>query len=556
MAEPTSFQDFQNFNIDLSKLYTEIVTNQIDKYRSNADLKYVLTGLSSKEADVNYIHASAVNLETQPPIGGIVPPYYESRCHAFYRSIGLPVVDPTGENDYFNPGYNPELNTNADKISRCVNISNNFIKSELGKISINRQDYLLRLLDIFSVSDINSTVLSLSLINKRKLSNIMEKNVGNTLGLQANDQDYVIDYTDANNDDMLAYVEYINGSTEANLPNKLSTFNSKVGRKHIIRPFITDPRLAFTAKSKSFNVPFLQEPSSFSPPILEKVCRERFSVASGSALLSAYEKATLDYAAQQLKIDSSLTSTFGDQGIIERKIYVSFINYSRALSKKIKQNIKIIKQAQTKYHLLPIPSSNGPEFGLKTSQIEFQDTAYNTDLDKLIINLSISDIISNLESSIKSFINPNNNNSVTAAASPITGKTAISIFPTDITQTIGSGNNVQSQLKSLTGSRDKIFKQVNQSLQELEYALGEFSGLGLCDIYIIQTALYLIKKEALLGLLDTDARERMKKNQELNTGLTPLGIIASLNELENITANLYQIFDQIYEAETDAPGND
>lgn len=532
----TSYEDFINFDINISELYANTF-KELNDIRSNADISNVRHGFSYTITDKNYIHASVNENNTNVSIGKFAPPVYESLCHAFYRNIGLPVVDPV-KYDYFNPGFDQDLNTDLNKIQRYVTISNNFINSQLGDISLDRQEYILNLFKVFSLSDINGSVLTLSLMNPRNFNKVMEDHSSEVLELAAKDQEYIVNYTDALGQDMLQYTE---SSTKKSLPTTLITFNKNIGRKHILRPFMTDPRIAFTCKSKSINAPFLKKSSQYPPPLIETICTDRFS-SNNFTGLNPYELTTLDFVKNNLQANTILTE-LDNSKLAEQKVFITFINYCRAFSKRIKENIRIIKEVQGKYHILPISNIYGPSYGVQTSKI-FYDDPFNTEMDQDIVKKTSIDILNNIQLSITGILSSSTGS---ALDTTITGKQPIKGAPISMPKLPGSGDNLKDEIQKMSNNRSRDFETANLALKELEYTFGEFSGFGLCDAFVIQSSLYLMEKGALIGLLDKDAFSRMQSIKELKTSLSPWTIIDSLKELESKVSQLYQIFQQIYD---------
>jgi len=249
-------------------------------------------------------------------------------------------------------------------------------------------------------------------------------------------------------------------------------------------------------------------------------------------------------------LDDSLKK-FNTKEAEENITFYNFIAYAKAISKAVKENIKKVKEIQKRYHILPVPNPAGPENGINSSKIYYQDTDFNTVNDNKIVELSKIEILNTLTLSLNNYVNNENSQTNT-----ITGKKPIAVFPISMHQLPGSGDVTKTLLETLVAERDNMFSQANKALQEIEYALGEFSGFGICDAFVIQTALMLMDKLALAGLLDQDALNRMQSFPELKIVGTPLGIEASLQELESKVSALYQLFDQIYQDETDPVAND
>jgi hypothetical protein len=80
----------------------------------------------------------------------------------------------------------------------------------------------------------------------------------------------------------------------------------------------------------------------------------------------------------------------------------------------------------------------------------------------------------------------------------------------------------------------------------IEIIMGEFSGLGLCDILAIVASLYIIPADKLLGFLDEDAFDRMKSALNLPDASRDSNLTSCLNELTNTVKDFYNLMDKLY----------
>ena len=105
------------------------------------------------------------------------------------------------------------------------------------------------------------------------------------------------------------------------------------------------------------------------------------------------------------------------------------------------------------------------------------------------------------------------------------------------------GNNDAKNLEELTQRRNKFMTKAGKALRKIEIIMGEFSGLGLCDIIAILGTLYVIPKENLLGFLDKDAFSRMQillNRPEATQSTLPESMIA----LTNLVKDFYNLMDK------------
>src|ERR1700744_6342327 len=94
------YDDQETFTVDFDQLYSTFITS-VDAVRSH----------------YNALSGNAQELNT--------PQYQESRCHAFFRLIGFPVVASASQ--FHSPGYDPNLNTQASSLQSNLTIDNAYV---------------------------------------------------------------------------------------------------------------------------------------------------------------------------------------------------------------------------------------------------------------------------------------------------------------------------------------------------------------------------------------------------------------------------------------------
>src|SRR5262249_25715358 len=113
--------------------------------------------------------------------------------------------------------------------------------------------------------------------------------------------------------------------------------------------------------------------------------------------------------------------------------------------------------------------------------------------------------------------------------------------------TDGFGDNANQNLESLTIKRNKILTEANECLKLIEIVMGDFSGLGLCDIIAIISSLNIMSLENLLGFLDEDAQNRMFTSLNLKKDAVVIGSYDdAMAELFATVRGFYNLMDQIY----------
>ena len=116
-------------------------------------------------------------------------------------------------------------------------------------------------------------------------------------------------------------------------------------------------------------------------------------------------------------------------------------------------------------------------------------------------------------------------------------------FSPETTECFGDRN--AEVIDKLTKKRDHIMSEAGAALRTVEIIMGEFSGLGLCDIVAILASLYVMPKDLILGFLDKDA---------FNRACATLGIKANKPDLQDTLKSytdtvkeFYNLMDKLYQ---------
>lgn len=535
-----------NSELDIDALYEKWI-KRIDGYRSN---NVIVAKEITNELTYSF-DVAGVKGGTPPEKESFSPDkkynFLEPRCHAFYRMIGLPITDGSA---FISPGY--DYTNDMDK---KVSISNSFLMTNAAKTSEYRQTYLENILNIFSVNDINSTVLALTSKNKRKFADCIKDASKYPVDITKDDCKYKVltTGTGLNGNNIVNMLEYTDYSD--NKPTKLKNIFGPKGdeRYHFILPLVVDPRISFaTGGSTTFNVPFFilsgdnsDTKSQYQPPIIEKVIIRRLSVKKDAAELTDSMKENID------TIDGFLKSTDPASALVKENIknlnikssnvsqyYANFINLSLKMMKALKNNIEIVNQTQKKYHFMPTPSSSGPEYGCTLNKI-YSNDGYNTALDKYIVTLTCLNAENEVRKLISNFLGLFNNKTEEPVAE-------------DITDPISSGTlSVAKETKdSLTQNieeRKDLCDKAITALKYIEYINGEFSGFGLVDILVITSALYITDIKYIVSLLDDTAYERMKDPRfGIGDAPTRVSVSEALKKITETIKYLYSICDYLF----------
>ena len=542
------YKDNQNFNIDIEKLY-EYYISKIDQYRSFVNIfdvknkEIINKNIENTTSIIENInkYRSLIKIELLPQ---------ESRCHTFYRLIGLPVINKD-KTQFYNPGYCPpdiKSPTGQDiiiKKSSKIKIASSMIDG-FEKLSEYRETYYSNnFSNIFQKNlSIDASVLALSSYNIRKFSIPLEKTI-DIFDTNINNQSYNIDIQNSNGAYFYDYVD--------SLGNKPKEIKNKSKRFHIIKPFIVDPRIDYsvTPSDKIICVPFLENKNqtirdnvSLKRPFLEQVCIDRLNIYNAEDVEGFYINKIKEIVSSLPSIkDEQIIKSINDKkiyGISEQSNFLNYLNIIRNMMERLVDAQRATQKIESKYYWTPIPSKIGTENGCKFPKVNLNKNAINlqTVNDLEIIKFNSINEIQQLSSNVKE----------------VSGEVDIGQFifsdPSSSTaiKKIDSSNNlgnvVGKTLAQLESKRDSFLTIGSEALQTIEIIMGEFSGLGLCDIIAILASLYTIDKKYLIGFLDDDAFERMKSKYNFTERAD---IVSSITAFEASVKNYYNLMDKVYE---------
>jgi hypothetical protein len=606
----SNYQSNQNYDADVATLFKHFVTGGstpndnepgenigIDDIRAQISPSVTSTGTTT----ANLITSLNINPNTNAPAPtpNTTTPVLlvqESRCHAFYRILGLPVVSANASN-FYNPGfditkrYYQQLGlTQSIPLSEKITIA-----SAVGKpfeaISAARETWAATTSQIFSSpTSVEAGVLALTsgtygtggTINKR-LFNVLQKVTGpfdfnsahqtyaiaSLTSLVGDSEQLLATFQDANANTILsAYVSGTGASAVFSAKSPSTTFFT---HQHIIAPFMVDPRIDFSVwsnESKTFNgmskriaVPFVPDASflqvsstaNAERPVIEQIIRKRMYQANqateaGANLANAQAFIQNDPTIGAIPFIGSapLSNIFSSAvfGLSQQNSFADTLSYLQSLIKKLVVSLQKVHLAQGIYYWLPMPNTTGPEGGSNIRDVPLNQNFSNnlvTDEDFNIIYNQTQVLFSNITVA-----------ATQANAIPDRGGYAFGgnfSFNKDTTDAQGDvSSNTQN---NLAAKRNKILNDASDALQIIEMIMGEFSGLGLCDILAVIGALYTMPMTNLVGFLDDDAY--LRASVLLGAGLPArTGISDSMTALMQGVSGFYQIMDQVF---VDTVGN-
>lgn len=607
-------QSNQNFDPDVRKMFKHFVTggntpndNETHQNIGIDDIRGQVSATVTSSPTENLIKALNINpstntIATTPNTVAPTQLAQESRCHAFYRIIGFPVIN-SAKKDFYNPGFDIIIGTNIKRdgtnikrkidMDRKLGIAKN-IDKDFEKLSEARETYAAQTSKIFSVpTSVEAGVLALTSgtygkngnVNKRDFAQPFKStepfdfsieaqsysspgDITSTYSLVGNREVFLSDYQSINADPANGYKPK---------PGLGGNDSVLFGHKHIIKPFMVDPRIDFSiwasesktssGVSKRIAVPFVPNASFLKTsntataerPLLEKIITDRFATPTvQEAGVNANN--VINYVKGIKSIQSITIGSSPISGIFSGSVYklsqqqafAQTVSTIQSLMFKLVDSMRIVHARQGDYYWLPIPSTLGPEGGCSVRDVplsENVDKALLTPADFDIIEKQIGVLLSNLTSA-----------STQSTATPDVGSYAFSNYKlTFDSSTSDSQGSLSAQSQNtMVKTRDNLLEQGSDALQIIEMIMGEFSGLGLCDIVAIMGALYVMPLNDpdskgtgnLLGFLDEDAIVRAEVILKQPAGSlvsVQSGIVPAMTSLSNTVNSFYQIMDKIFQ---------
>lgn len=552
-SQQQKFIDDQNFDIDLSKIYSAYI-KEIDNIRSYVSIVDSKNKIDLQAKDIGEINTAVNQIDIIPQ---------ESRVNAFYRLIGLPIINDN--NSFYNPGYDID-NISADKKNEKLNIAKNINNKTLTTL-LNREKYSQDISKIYSVPDIISSIFLLSSRNTRKFNATVDKNNLNFV-IEPKDSSYEIEYTSAG---VLKtdYRKYVAEDATTTVITKqrgldLNLLNpANATRYHFIRPLMVDPRVEFSIRpyTNQMCVPFVKDKSKtiiisqdvvtkgpvyLKKPLLEKIYIDRYSFSSKLGSIGETFTQAKDYAEDNYIIFSNdfLSKIYNDPTtpVAVINIFNNYLNIIKNMLSRLNSALNDLDKAENLYCYVPVVDSRGIEYGITTRNIVLNDPN-KTKEEINIVNKSVKNLVNKITPNITQEVNDEG-----FAFSEISSLT-------DPANSDAFGNVNEEDLASLLAKRNNICSKAGKALQDIEVILGESGGIGLCDIISMYLALYLLEDEYFIDLFDQDCLNRLKSsgrpelltvvaNNRLN-GKVPDPKLA-IQKLEQKITEIYNLMDNIF----------
>lgn len=519
------FDNQDIFSIDIEDLYDNYIL-AIDSFKShfNAIDSTLTESITSKKIDEIF---SMTDINT--------PEYQESRCNAFYRMMGFPVVASDGS--FYTPGFDPDLT--QEDINKKISTANNIDKNLKNKILTERERFSKNKINIFRTRNIDATALAMASVYIRSFDKQIDQSIG---PLDVDLQNFIIE--DRNQ---------IKNKIFFDKPISLDLSKTR----HLIRPFIVDPRIELTVipSRNRTCVPFLLNKQDtklsitnngyLKRPYIEKVISTRLSVKnvkldSGDYINSILSTIKSNDKIRDQQLLSEVSNDLGGLYKSETVIFGQYVKIIRAIVDKLVQSINTIKEISNNINWQPVCNISGPEYGVELGSV--------VDEDKRNKNIEI-DILNSQRNKILQEINFDIGLGVDADAGNFIFSGIDDIILGDIKNV---GKSYEDHINELNNIRNQYGVVANQALKNIEIIMGEFSGLGLIDIVAIQCALWIMDIDSLVGLVDDKATERLgeksKKNNTIKYTGNKKGIITSLTEFEKKITEIYKLIQNYYDA--------
>jgi hypothetical protein len=531
--------DFQDIDVDIDSLYSKYIV-PIENFRS--------------KASVNFNNpSSAVSMTNDPQ---------ESRCHAFYRMLGLPVLSNNGL--FYNPGFNP--NSTSDTISLHSTVDEN-VNLIVRDMQIKRENDSKSRLGIYKNQNLNSMVFSLGLGSPygQRPFNVMNGNnpFGTEVTADGADRPSAIGVDYQHNPNLNEIQKYINSFKTVDGYDL-----SPVSSSHMIRPILTDPATCngVMPKIQMVCVPFLLSDKDryLESKTQLKLCGLEF------ILRLRLRQRVINSESSQPITSNTLTSMFGNDGDITindlahvsallldktdvdvtsiqdalKGVLLTEVYYLNDLYRMITGTIKsLVDSIKNLNHIMgkiiyaPMSATNGPEGGTQTLGGFICPLLPETyELENKILFLQLKINIASMQQDLGS-----------------TSNNPIDFSNFAISEFHNMKKIFDSEMQDLQDQKSTFEKEASNHLRNIEIILGEASGFGLINVLATYMALWSVSLDVLLGVLDDDAISRLYSIVELRTpevvsrknktsGVTVTDAIKSIdNSIMSILASCDQI---------------
>lgn len=500
LAPDSSFEDLNELDNDINNLFNTYV-KPIDAIRSKA-----MPILSSDLVKDDNSLSSALNSDFKNLEISSKP--LESRCHAFYRMLGLPVVDEKG--NFYNPGFDFSGGDNKQKQAVQNNIING--SKTLQNLITNREKYVKEVSNMFNKQDFESSVYGILLRHPIPFKLIEDDK----------EPLYVDKQTFANNDRETA--AFILSSYNINFSEAILDIGKKYKTiQHVLKPFIVDFRIENCVTPSDFKicVPFLKDKKQTKidnnyclRPGLELILRQRLSdnnqdinfLKAAQNLLEQDSKVfettvvssnllvnTVQALAEEKVSNSNIQDILSNVSNVQIKTIAKLIKTMQIAVRQMLSSCNKLDQVSKTINFFPLFGVDGPITGSLNGKVKEGLKTSANNIDQKITELKIKKL-----NSERNQINVEN----------------LGEFASPFVQNVFSENSVSvdDQLREISSFKDRLVKDGLDFLKTIEIVKGEVAGIGLVDILAVYIALWSIDLDVLLTFLDDVSFNRMVIN--------------------------------------------
>jgi hypothetical protein len=467
----------------------------------------------------------------------------ESRAHAFFRSLGMPVV--TAEDGFYSPGFNP----NQEEIKSRASVISSFYKNkELVNFIYEREKKISENQFIFSDSTSELITVVYSLISRYTFP-FAVINTDKEDHLAIDKQNIETDSRDL----FLYFFKIANPDYSSEIDSYAKRFKNIF---HPIKPFVVDPRIenVVTPAANKICVPFLKtgknsdRQNDLLRPGLEGIIRMRLK---DSELDSDYLKnienilknnnknkatTTIDYQTLSVSVaalmeDSKIPDDFKSftqdkiKGVsaLQFNMIVVLTKTIKSLVKQLLESQKLLDEVNISINWVPVPPKTGPETSIGWS---ISKTFYGLSLEKdfKIKELKLKKITS--ENLSKDF-----------------EKLGEFAFPFIKNESSEYTKNFDKELKKLEQYNLEVSEKGFLALRDIEIIKGESAGFGLIDVLAVYYGLFSMDIKHLLNLIDDSSVFRMWENVPEFRG------ISSVSQRFDTSAGSKEVLDALFELE-------
>jgi hypothetical protein len=438
----------------------------------------------------------------------IASSYQESRCHTFYRMLGLPSIDSSG--NFFNPGY-PTVDDYKD---RQADIAERMRSSAIKQYVAIRESSAQQRLNRFSIRNVDSTVFALVLAAPNCSRHFSIVGSATSLELPCPQLQTI----PARKQYIAKFFKNRDGSEITDAFENVT---------HVLAPFMTDPVIASNITGVPIGLPFMKHKDLewtngryVQRPGLEFIIRLRLRQQSLNKLIAQTQSntpPTIDTSSSQSDIKSAMSDVGvgdydlkklfpGGKGLVEKETIDDLLRTYYGLINLYYRSLKSVESVGKQIAWVPLPNIGGPEAGTVVSlNFVVPKTYQNTwDIERRILQLQTKSVLAKTQLDIGT------------DDGTIDG-TALSFGDFTISEFQSMAEKFDNDLANQQSMRDDLEAQGSAALRVVELISGEVSGFGLIDIIAIYLALWAVDVSVLLDLIDDSAAKRLKNIPDLMT---------------------------------------